>query len=76
MQLSDERLVHGDVAWGGNWFFLVRDEQPELLPSQLGELSRFTNAIRCQLAREGIVEFCFIHPDDHHRLFKGLHRFK
>jgi 4-hydroxyproline epimerase len=22
--------VHGDVAWGGNWFFLVRDHRMEL----------------------------------------------
>ncbi|MCA9268686.1 MAG: proline racemase family protein [Planctomycetales bacterium] len=47
--------VVGDVAWGGNWFFLVR--QPHL-PLQLDNVARLTDAalrIRDALARQGIV---------------------
>lgn len=43
--------VTGDVAWGGNWFFLVQDHDQELVPSRVPELTRFTLAIREALIR-------------------------
>ncbi len=47
----------GDVAWGGNWFFLVGHEQhrQELLASRIAELTDFTWAIREALPRQGIT---------------------
>ncbi|HTW59272.1 MAG TPA: 4-hydroxyproline epimerase [Terriglobales bacterium] len=47
--------VHGDVAWGGNWFFLVRDHGIELTPGNVEELTAFTWAIRQALGASGIT---------------------
>ena len=41
--------VCGDVAWGGNWFFLVRDHDMELTLNHVDELTSFTWAIRTAL---------------------------
>jgi 4-hydroxyproline epimerase len=47
--------VRGDVAWGGNWFFLV-DEQPlEVVPSNIERLGDFAWAIRLALRRNHIA---------------------
>ena len=47
--------VHGDVAWGGNWFFLVHDHNQELALKNVDELSSFTKAIRKELQKRGIT---------------------
>ncbi len=46
--------VHGDVAWGGNWFFLVREHSLKLLLKDVEELTNFTWAIRQALRQQGI----------------------
>ena len=45
--------VTGDVAWGGNWFYLVHDHGQKLIPARAAELTRFTLAIREALIRDG-----------------------
>src|SRR5580693_5040143 len=47
--------VGGDVAWGGNWFFLVRDHTRELTLQNVEELTAFTWAIRQALRDHGIA---------------------
>jgi 4-hydroxyproline epimerase len=47
--------VRGDVAWGGNWFFLVRDQKMELSLNNLEELTNYTWAIRQALRQQGIT---------------------
>jgi len=47
--------VRGDVAWGGNWFFLVRDHSMELMLSKVDQLTTFAWAIRQALVRSGIA---------------------
>jgi 4-hydroxyproline epimerase len=47
--------VRGDVAWGGNWFFLVRDHALELALKNVEQLTAFTWAIRQALATTGIA---------------------
>ena len=47
--------VTGDVAWGGNWFFLVSDHGKELHLSQTGALTDLALRIRTALEREGIT---------------------
>ena len=47
--------VCGDVAWGGNWFFLVHDHGVELMLKNVEELTTFTWAIRQALRRNGIT---------------------
>ena len=46
--------VRGDVAWGGNWFFLVRRHDTSLNPKNVDELTAFTWAIRTALGESGI----------------------
>jgi 4-hydroxyproline epimerase len=47
--------VHGDVAWGGNWFFLVADHGQELTLANADRLTEYTWQIRQALARAGIT---------------------
>ncbi len=47
--------VRGDVAWGGNWFFLVRNHSEELTLPNVEELTAFTWAIRQALREKGIT---------------------
>jgi 4-hydroxyproline epimerase len=46
--------VCGDVAWGGNWFFLVEDHSQELVLGNVEALTNFTWAIRQALHKNGI----------------------
>src|SRR5271156_821532 len=47
--------VKGDVAWGGNWFFLVRNPEKELALGNVDELTAYTWAIRQALRNNGIA---------------------
>lgn len=46
--------VVGDVAWGGNWFFLVSDHGQRLSLDHADELTRYAWEVREALARAGI----------------------
>ncbi|WP_228980856.1 4-hydroxyproline epimerase [Paraburkholderia gardini] len=45
----------GDVAWGGNWFFLVAGHGRTLVPASIVELTTFTSAIRDALIAQNIT---------------------
>jgi 4-hydroxyproline epimerase len=47
--------VTGDVAWGGNWFFLVADPPCELVASNRAELVAASTAIRTALHANGVT---------------------
>jgi len=47
--------VRGDVAWGGNWFFLVRNHTIELIVQNIDSMTTFTWAIRQALRDYGIA---------------------
>lgn len=47
--------LYGDIAWGGNWFFLVREHSLELSLKNVEELTNFTWAIRLALREQGIT---------------------
>jgi len=47
--------VRGDVAWGGNWFFLVQDHAMKLTLQNIDEMTTFTWAIRQSLRDHGIA---------------------
>jgi 4-hydroxyproline epimerase len=54
--------VRGDIAWGGNWFFLVNKGYPVIPPqpfefglSNLGRLTEFAVKVREGLERQGIT---------------------
>jgi 4-hydroxyproline epimerase len=61
-------LLTGDVAWGGNWFFLVADHGHDLVPANLATLTAFTGSIRDALQAQNITgaDGAFI---DHIELF-------
>jgi 4-hydroxyproline epimerase len=60
--------VTGDVAWGGNWFFLVNDHSQQLTLDNLEALTVFTTQIREALSRNGITG-ADGHEIDHVELF-------
>lgn len=60
--------VRGDVAWGGNWFFLVREHSLELSLKNIEQLTNFTWAVRQSLNRHGITG-AGQHEIDHIELF-------
>ncbi len=47
--------VTGDVAWGGNWFFLVKEHDQKLEIENLETLMDFTLRVRDALAQAGIT---------------------
>ena len=47
--------VVGDVAWGGNWFYLIQDRDRGIEKEKIEELTRFTSDVMESLAREGIT---------------------
>ncbi len=48
------RPGHGDIAWGGNWFFLVKDHPYTLDRAHLDQLIDYTWAIRQALTANNI----------------------
>lgn len=49
------RRVHGDIAWGGNWFFLCADHGMSLDLASIEALTDFSWALREQLQAKGIT---------------------
>jgi 4-hydroxyproline epimerase len=50
VHVAGHGIVRGDVAWGGNWFFLVSNHELELSASNIAALSAFASAVRAALA--------------------------
>lgn len=46
-------VVHGDVAWGGNWFFLVAEHGQPLELARAAELLDYTTRIRRAVNAQG-----------------------
>lgn len=47
--------VTGDVAWGGNWFFLVGDHGQDIEARKVDQLTDLTLRIRAALERAGLT---------------------
>ncbi len=47
--------VTGDVAWGGNWFFLLEGAPVPLRVSSARELTDYCRAVRSALVRDGVT---------------------
>jgi 4-hydroxyproline epimerase len=54
VQVSGYGNVSGDVAWGGNWFFLIKDHPFDLRLENVNRLTEFTWAVRGALNAAGI----------------------
>ena len=48
------RRIHGDIAWGGNWFFLVNDHGLRVATDNIAELTQVSAAIMAALRDNGI----------------------
>ncbi|MDB6168074.1 MAG: hydroxyproline-2-epimerase [Verrucomicrobia bacterium] len=57
--------VRGDVAWGGNWFFLVEDHGQAIESAAVGQLTGFAGRIRQAVNAAGFPEV------DHVELFSA-----
>ena len=51
----DGRTIHGDVAWGGNWFFLCHDHGLDVSMQNLTALTGFAERVRGELTAKGIT---------------------
>lgn len=47
--------ISGDVAWGGNWFFLVSDHDETLTHSNTSRLTHVAQRIQAALRKQGIT---------------------
>lgn len=70
------RSVTGDIAWGGNWFFLVQDHGADLQRDSAADLTEHAWRIRQALNQQGFPEVDHIElfgpparPDAHARNF-------
>jgi 4-hydroxyproline epimerase len=54
VEVPDVGLVRGDVAWGGNWFFLVEGHGLDIGLSNLDALTSYASRVRLALARAGV----------------------
>jgi len=55
VEVAGHGVVHGDVAWGGNWFFLCEDHGRTLVSSDVGELTDFASRVREALQRQRVT---------------------
>jgi proline racemase len=55
LEVPGHGRIHGDVAWGGNWFFITSDTPAPLTLAHHDELLRFTQAVRRALAAQHIT---------------------
>jgi 4-hydroxyproline epimerase len=61
-------VIHGDVAWGGNWFFLVADHGQRVNSDNLNALTTYSCSVRDALAAQGVTGSDG-QPIDHIELF-------
>ncbi len=47
--------ITGDIAYGGNWFFLIKDSPLEIDLNNLSWLTDFTSSVRSALERNGVT---------------------
>lgn len=55
LQMANGRSVTGDIAWGGNWFFLTSDHGLAVEPENISALQAMTLAIRAALDQSGMT---------------------
>ncbi|MFA5979165.1 MAG: proline racemase family protein, partial [Pseudomonas sp.] len=54
VEVPGHGVVHGDIAWGGNWFFLVSEHGQALQMDNVDALTDYTWAMLKALERQGI----------------------
>lgn len=68
VQVDGVGKVTGDVAWGGNWFFLINEHGQTLRMSNIATLTRYAARVKDALERAGVTGANGA-PIDHIELF-------
>ncbi len=55
VEVPGHGVLHGDIAWGGNWFFLVSDHGQQLSLANVEGLTQFAWKIRHALEEAGVT---------------------
>ena len=55
IEVPGHGIVCGDVAWGGNWFFLVSEHGQRVASDNLAGLTAYTSLLREALGKQGIT---------------------
>ncbi|MBC2655355.1 4-hydroxyproline epimerase [Pseudomonas sp. MSSRFD41] len=55
VQVPGLGLVHGDIAWGGNWFFLISEHGQRIALDNVEALTHYTWSVRQALETTGIT---------------------
>lgn len=55
--------LRGDIAWGGNWFFLIDGQGPTVDFANLEALTHFSCLVRQELGKQGITGDCGMEID-------------
>lgn len=60
VEIPGQGTVSGDIAWGGNWFFLVSNHNQSLELDLINELTEYCTQIRRQLDTNNITGSAYI----------------
>ena len=55
IEVENYGKVSGDIAWGGNWFFLIKKHSFELKLENLNQLTNFATEVRKTLSVNGLT---------------------
>lgn len=55
VDVPEHGTVTGDIAWGGNWFFLISNQGPEVCSGNIEALTAFSWAVRQALEDQKIT---------------------
>ena len=55
LDLPGQGQIHGDIAWGDNWFFLIADHNQALDANRTDHLTAYCTTVRQQLQVQGIT---------------------
>lgn len=54
LEIANFGQVTGDIAWGGNWFFLISDHGLAVRPHNIAQLTQYCTAVQQALLAQGI----------------------
>jgi len=54
VEVPGHGIVHGDIAWGGNWFFICHDHGQAIVADQVEALTRFCRRVRAACDAAGL----------------------
>lgn len=55
IEVANYGKIRGDIAWGGNWFFLIEEHSLKLELANLQQLTEFTTKVRVALSNNGFT---------------------